>query len=111
MQKLISDFKGSGSMKQFCEESNAIFSAINNAKVIMPPSYVGAEPTITIEDAGGSGKVLRLDLGDALVFSLANISWSFSGNAFTAPNNVTISYKNAAVVNGQLKLYITVTKV
>ena len=88
------DFKGTGSMKGFCEESNKLFSALNNVEFQMPPGYSGAEPTVKVyEDR------IVFDFGEALIFTINNIEWNLTGTA-------TYNSYSANVFNG--KLYINV---
>lgn len=91
---LKDDFKGTGNMKRFCEESNKLFSALNNIQFKMPTGYVGIAPTARVEDAR-----IVLDMGQALIFTLNNVEWDLTGSA-------TFNSYSAQVVNGQLVISV-----
>ena len=91
---LRSDFKGTGNMEGFCEETNKLFAALNNIVFKMPTGYVGVEPTARVED-----ERIVLDLGQALVFTLNNVAWDLTGSA-------TFNSNSASVVNGQLVISV-----
>lgn len=105
MEKLNDKFAGTGSMVGFVEETNKLFSAINNMKIIVPNGYAGIEPTAYLE----KGKIV-FDFGEALIFTLNNVVWSFSGTSFTAPAKVTVSY-SASVESGKLVIRVVVNEV
>ena len=93
------DFKGTGNMKVFCEESNRLFSALNNVEFLMPSGYDGAEPSVRVD-----GERLVFDFCDALVFTLNNVQWNLTGSAaFT-------SY-SAEVQDGQLVISVNADSV
>ena len=93
---LKNTFKGPGPMVEFAEESNKLFSAINNAVVLMPKGYKGATPRLYVDDDGR----LVLDMADAAVFSPKNISVSvISGTA-------VISSLKKYFSNGNLQIQI-----
>ena len=94
-EKLKSDFVGTGSMEAFCKETNALFSAINNIDFIMPVGYEGVPPSTEIINGR-----LVFDFGDALIFTLKNVSWNLTGTA------VYVSY-SASVSNGKLLIDVT----
>ena len=79
------DFKGTGNMEQFCEESNLLFSALNNINFNMPSGYSGIEPTVEVH----SDKIV-FDFGQALVFTLNNVEWNLSGSAVFVSNTVEV---------------------
>jgi hypothetical protein len=103
---LRDNFEGTGSMVEFVKETNTLFSAVNNIKFIMPSGYLGVEPTVKVEPNS-----ITFDFGQALIFTLNNVVWNFSGTGFTEPNNVVISSRTATVVNGKLTLSVVVDKV
>jgi len=88
------DFKGTGSLKDFVDEANKLFSAANNIKVTMPVNYSGAEPTMAYD-----GTSLVFDMGDALIFTLNNVVWNLTGTADFVSHSVE-------VVNGQLVINV-----
>ncbi len=94
MAKLKDTFNGTGSMKKFADETNKLFSAINNISFIMPSGYGGVEPTVELKD----GKLV-FDFGNMLIFTLDNVSWKFTGSASINSNKVQ-------VVNGQLVISV-----
>ena len=99
-----SDFKGTGTMVEFVDESNKMFSALTNARVIVPTGYSGQEPTLRIDETGAENASLVLDMGEALVFTLNNIEWEFFGDA-------AITSKGAYVRNGKLHIQVTAVSV
>lgn len=88
------DYKGTGNMKRFCEESNKLFAALNNVVFLMPSGYAGVEPSVTIEDAR-----IVFDMGNALIFTLNNVQWNLTGSA-------TFNSYSAEVINGQLVISV-----
>lgn len=105
MKKLNDKFVGTGSMTEFVDETNKLFSAVNNMSIIVPNGYVGIEPTAYLED----GKIV-FDFGDALIFTLNNVVWNFSGTSFVDPDKVTVSY-SASVESGKLVISVVVNEV
>ena len=85
-QTFKTDFKGTGSMKEFVSENVLLLEAMNNIKVIMPPYYQGAPPTLSFDGAS-----LVLDFGDALIFSLQNVEWVFPGIAEIVSNEADVA--------------------
>ena len=94
MSKLKDNFVGSGNMESFCDETNKLFSAVNNPTFIMPTGYSGVEPTLEIKDDS-----LVFDFGDALIFTLENVSWRLTGSA-------TFTSRSASVSNGKLQISV-----
>lgn len=92
------DFKGKGPMKKFVDESNLIFSALNNPKVLMPKEYVGIQPTLKFNEDS-----VVLDFGDALIFTTNNITWNLTGTA-------TFVSRSASVINGKLSISVVANK-
>ena len=88
------DFKGTGNMKKFCDESNKLFSAMNNTDFIMPAGYSGISPSVRFED-----NRIVFDFGQALVFTLNNVAWDLIGSA-------TFNSTSATVINGQLVISV-----
>ncbi len=94
MKKFKDDFVGTGSLKVFCEEADNLFSALNNIYVKVPKGYDGIAPILIVEDVR-----MVFDFGDALIFTLNNVSWNLTGTAaFTS--------SNAEVVDGQLLISV-----
>lgn len=91
-----SDFVGTGSMKEFVEESDKLFSAFSNAVVLVPSGYSGSVPTIEVEETGADSARLVLDMGDAQVFTLNNVKWIFRGDALIETN---AAYVNNGILN------------
>ncbi len=96
-KKWRDDFKGTGSMKKLTDEVNSFMNAMNNINVKMPRNYEGQPVSLAFID-----NRLVLDFGDALVFSLNNVEWVFSGTA----NIVDFS---AQVFNGRLVISVEAT--
>jgi hypothetical protein len=69
------NFKGTGSLVEFVNSANALFSAINNVQVIVPKNYVGVEPTLKLNEDGEKSSLV-FDFGDALIFTENNISFN-----------------------------------
>ena len=88
------DFKGTGNMTTFCEESNKLFAALNNISFIMPSGYSGVEPTVKVEE----GRIV-FDFGNALIFTLNNVVWNLTGDA-------TFNSYSADVSNGKLTINV-----
>lgn len=86
---LKQNFKGRGTLAKFAKETNSVMSAINNISIIVPSGYSGVEPTIKFED-GEKGCSLIFDFGDALIFTLKNVSWSLSGTANFVSKSVSV---------------------
>jgi len=80
------DFKGTGTMKDFVSENVLLLEAMNNIKVTMPPYYSGAPVALRFD-----GSSLLLDFGDALVFSLQNVEWEFPGIAEIVSNTAEVT--------------------
>ena len=76
MSTFRDNFKGTGNMTQFCEESNKLFSALNNIVFIMPVGYAGIEPSVRIEE----GRIV-FDMGQAQIFTLNNVAWDNGGGS------------------------------
>jgi len=93
---LKDSFKGTGTLKKFVDESNSAFSALNDIKVYMPQGYAGAEPTMQLS---GDNKSIVFDMGDALIFTLNNVVWNFTGSA-------DIDTMSAEVLNGKLVINV-----
>ena len=91
------EYIGTGSFKNFVKSCVELFSAFNNAEVRMPDGYEGEPPRLYIDD--GSEASLILDMSQALVFSLNNIKWEFSGSA-------TVNTYGAYVKDGTLHLKV-----
>jgi len=91
---LKSDFVGTGPLARFVSQVNGLLEAINNGTVVMPSGYDGKTPSFGIE--GGN---LVLDLGNAQVFSLKNVSWDISGGS-------GVNKKTVGVYGGQLRIAI-----
>ena len=89
-----SDYVGTGNMKTFCEESNKLFTALNNIVFIMPQGYNGTEPTASVQE----GRVI-FDFGSALIFTLNNVAWNLTGSA-------TFNSYSVEVQNGQLVISV-----
>lgn len=96
---LKTDFKGTGSLKEFVAESDKLFNALNNAEVRVPDEYAGEVPRLYIEESGGDKTALVLDMEDALLFTLNNVKWSISGGA-------VIEYRAVYVDNGKLNIVV-----
>jgi len=75
---LRDNFKGTGTFVQFVNECNKLFAALSNIRVFMPKGYKGIEPTLKLN---GDNRGLTFDMGEALVFTLNNVEWNFSGDA------------------------------
>lgn len=88
-------------MKNFIAASVKVFKAINGASVEMPGGYSGATPTLSIQ-GGDKNPMLVLDMQEALVFSLNNVTWSLTGGA------TYVSY-SVQVVNGKLLISVVAT--
>jgi hypothetical protein len=89
-----SDFIGTGNMAEFCAEANMLFSALNNIRFIMPSSYDGIEPHVEIKKDS-----IVFDFGQALIFTLNNVEWNFTGDA-------DIGSYSASVVSGKLVINV-----
>ena len=96
---LNTKYEGTGSMKGFVASSVALFKAINEAKVEVPKNYAGAEPTLSIKDSDKDPKLV-LDMAEALLFTLNNVSWDLSGTATFVSTDVTVN-------NGKLIISVT----
>lgn len=94
MSEFRTDFKGTGNMKKFCEETNDLFAAINNIKFIMPFRYVGIPPSARAE----KDRIL-FDFGEALIFTMNNVIFNLTGSA-------TFNSYSAEVTNGQLVISV-----
>ena len=87
MGKFRTDFKGTGNMTRFCEESNKLFAALNNFVFIMPSGYSGVEPTARVEE----GRVV-IDMGQALVFTLNNVVFdNGAGNVYVSNGQLHVA--------------------
>jgi len=62
MSKLNDGFKGKGSLATFIKEVVKLFTAVNNAEVLVPVGSSGKEPTLRIE-----GEKLTLDLSETVI--------------------------------------------
>lgn len=69
------DFKGTGSMKRFVDESNSIFRAFNNPTTIMPSGYSGGAPRLYVKAGEGGGTSLVLDMSEAAIFNPSDVRW------------------------------------
>jgi hypothetical protein len=83
---LRSNFIGTGNMEEFCNETNKLFSAINNIQFQMPTGYAGVEPTVQVFDDR-----IVFDFGNALIFTLNNVVWNLTGSATFNSNTVGVS--------------------
>jgi len=88
-------FKGAGSMVRFVEESNKVFSALENIEVLVGSKYKGAPPTFKLS----RGKGLVFDMGDALIMDENNVVWDTSGTA-------VFTTLEALVFDGQLQITV-----
>ena len=93
------DFEGTGNLKKFCDETNKLFSAINNIVFTMPSEYAGVEPSVTIEKDR-----IVFDFGSCLVFTLSNVQWHLKGTA-------DFSSYEVSVTDGKLHIYVTANSV
>ena len=87
--ELNTKYEGTGSMKEFIASSVALFKSINEASVEVPAGYSGITPTLKI-DGGDKDPKLVLDMAEALLFTLNNVSWDLSGTATFASNTVEV---------------------
>ena len=97
---LKANYKGHGSMKDFTDQSNDLFQAINDARVDMPSGYAGNQPTLSI-DSGS----LVLDMRDAQVFSPNRVTWSLQDSS-GAGRTVTFVTSSVSVVAGYLTIKV-----
>ena len=88
------NFEGTGNMEEFCEESNLLFSALNNIEFQMPSGYSGIQPSARVEN-----NRIVFDFGQALIFTLNNVQWNLTGSA-------TFTSYTASVQNGQLVINV-----
>lgn len=111
---LNTTFKGTGTMKKFVAESTAAFSAINQARVDMPPGYDGQTPLFRLEGSG-ENTTLVLDLKDASVFNVEKVGWNTlqynagsSDYEYIAPEDLFDEF-SVTVSNGNLYINIKIT--
>ena len=97
-----SDFKGTGSLVEFVESSNKVFSALDNAEVRVPDGYDGDVPRLFIDESSESKAKLVLDMQDALLFTLNNVRWTLYGGA-------DFEVYNVYVANGVLNIEVKAT--
>ena len=88
------DYKGTGSMEEFISDCVLLFTSLNNVNVIMPPNYSGNPVELVFEEGE-----TKLNMADALIFSLDNVVWNFTGDA-------DIDSYSAEVVGGQLQINV-----
>jgi len=92
-EKWKEDFKGTGPLKPLVDQVNEVFETFNNIEIKMPKSYEGPAPTLTFDRDGK----LIFDFQEALIFTLRNVDWSYTGNA-------TVSNFRIYVSDGKLKI-------
>ena len=92
---LRDDFEGTGSFVRFVQECNKLFASLNNIRVFMPKGYKGVEPTLKLN---GDDRGLTFDMGEALIFTLNNVEWNFSGDADIDDFSVRVE-KGKLVIN------------
>jgi len=101
--KLKDNFVGTGPLKRFAEESNRIFSALNNATVKMPSGYDGGIPTLSLKKSGESASLV-LDMSDAMIFNPQNVTVS---KMLGSTGNLVIH--KISVDNGHLNVAVLIT--
>jgi len=75
MKLLPTNFKGTGTAKEFFRELKRFFVSINNARFVMPAFYSGEVPTIKLTHSNR----IEIDLKNAYFYIPSNVFVSISG--------------------------------